>query len=65
MISREGSIGIGRYGANWWAVALIVFAVSLGWKGILFIGGLMVALHVTTHLVLRAVDRADERRKAR
>lgn len=60
-ISRTG-IRAGRYGTNWWGVLLIVIAVSMGWKGILYIGGLMVTLHVVTHLVVRALDRANARK---
>lgn len=60
-ISRDG-IRVGKYGANWWAVGLIVLAVSMGWKGILYIGGLMVALHVVTALVIRGLDRGDRKR---
>jgi hypothetical protein len=61
-VSRDG-IRVGRYGANWWAVLLVVIAVSLGWKGILYIGGLMVTLHVVTALVIRGLDRADDRKR--
>jgi hypothetical protein len=61
-LSRDG-IRVGNYGANWWAVGLIALAISMGWKGILYIGGLMVTLHVVTALVIRGLDRADDRKR--
>lgn len=61
-VGREG-IRVSRFGANWWAVALILLAVSLGWRGIIFIGGLMIIVQVVTRLMVRALDYAADRKR--